>query len=83
MQDLSHMARNGPWVTSQAGGNMISSNEQALTAPGSPAADPLPDRDHQGDPSVTASGTRPVGTPPARVTTGHYIPATATWMPTA
>ena len=53
MQDLSDLAANGPWVTSQAGGNMMSSNEQAMTAPGSPPADPLPDREHQGDPTVT------------------------------
>jgi hypothetical protein len=55
MQDLSALAKNGPWISSQAGGNMQSSNEQAQTAPGSPPADPLPDREHQGDPTVTAT----------------------------
>lgn len=53
MRDLSSLAANGPWVTSQAGGNMTSSNEQAMTGKGTKPVDPLPDRDHQGDPHVT------------------------------
>jgi hypothetical protein len=78
MQDLSHLAANGPWVSSQAGGNMISGNDQAQTGPGSPPADPLPDRDHQGDPSVTASDTRPVGTPGPRRPVA-YTPVPVIW----
>ena len=77
--DLSHLAADGPWVTSQAGGNMTSSNAAAMTAPGSPPADPLPDRTHQGDPAVSSSDTVPVGTPPAKITTGGYVPSPAVW----
>ena len=79
MQDLSDLARNGPWVTSQAGGNMVSSNAEAQTAPGSLPSDTLPDRDHQGDPAVTASDMVPLGTPPARITTGGYAPSPSVW----
>jgi hypothetical protein len=80
MQDLSEMARNGPWVTSQAAGNMTSSNDEAMTAPGSQPVDPLPDRADQGDPKVTSSDDVPVGTPAARVTAG-YNPAAIIWKP--
>lgn len=66
VQDLSHLAANGPWATSQAGGNMVSSNEQAMTGPGSPPVDPLPDRDHQGDPHVSFTEDVALGTPPPR-----------------
>lgn len=34
---------------------MVSSNAQALTAPGSRPVDPLPDRADQGDPSIEAT----------------------------
>lgn len=78
MQDLSGQARFGPWATSQAGGNMISSNEQAMTAPGSEPSDPLPDRDHQSDPSVGVGAERPVGTAPSRLPAA-YRPVPVTW----
>ncbi len=75
MQDLSNLARNGPWVTSQAGGNMMSSNEQAMTAPGSDPADPLPDRTKQGDPTVDV-----VPKPRSVLTHGvAYSPAAVAW----
>jgi hypothetical protein len=53
VQDLSSMAANGPWITSQAAGNMQSSNQQAMSGPGTQPVDPLPDRTHQGNPTVT------------------------------
>ena len=78
MQDLSSMAKNGPWITSQAGGNMMSSNEQAMTAPGSLPADPLPDRSEQGDPKVTATAK-----PRSVLTHGTtYAPSPAVWKET-
>lgn len=40
--------------TSQAGGNMMSSNKLAMTAPGGEPTDPLPDRSKQGDVKVDA-----------------------------
>jgi hypothetical protein len=75
MEDLSGEARFGPWVTSQAGGNMVSSNERAMTALGGQPADPLPDRAHQGDPEVAvADKSRAV------LTRGvPYAPAPAVW----
>jgi len=57
---------------------MMSSNEQAITAPGSPPADPLPDREHQGDPTVTATAK-------PRSVLDHgttYAPAPAVWKET-
>lgn len=62
MQDLSHLAENSITATSQAAGNMLSSNAQAMTAPGSEPVDPLPDRARQDDPNLTQSGPDlPVG----------------------
>lgn len=58
MQDLSNLFSDplsALVVTSQAGGNMQSSNNDAMTAPGSKPTDPLPDRSEQGQPKVTAS----------------------------
>jgi hypothetical protein len=54
--DLSPLAEDSMWPTSQAAGNMSSSNAAAMTAPGSMPVDPLPDRMHQSDPQVTPSG---------------------------
>lgn len=51
-KDLSALAEDSMWVTSQAGGNMISSNEGACTAPGSQPVDKLTDRAVQSDPHV-------------------------------
>jgi hypothetical protein len=81
MQDLSSLAKNGPWVTSQAGGNMMSSTEQALTAPGSVPVDPLPDREHQGEPSLDMSASVPVGTAGKRKPTA-YTPTPVAWKDT-
>lgn len=56
MRDLSDLAVNSITATSQAAGNMTSSNATAMTAPGTEPVDPLPDRDHQGDPHLTPIG---------------------------
>ena len=64
--------------TSQAGGNMMSSNAQAMTAPGSEPVDPLPDRDHQGEPTLDVGSKQPVGTAQDRRPTG-YAPSPAAW----
>jgi hypothetical protein len=68
--------------TSQAGGNMVSSNRLACTSPGSPPVDPLPPAKDQGDPKITASGTRPVGTPPRRKPSGTRTMSPAAWKDT-
>lgn len=62
MQDLSALAKDSMWVTSQAGGNMVSSNEGAHTAPGSQPVDKLTDRDVQSDPHVEMPPPRAPGT---------------------
>jgi hypothetical protein len=75
MQDLSHLAANSMTVTSQAGGNMQSSNEQAMTAPGSDPVDPLPDRTKQGNPTLQVTNK-----PRSVLTHGvAYSPAAVTW----
>jgi hypothetical protein len=61
--DLSHLAADGPWITSQSG-NMDSANTPAMTGPGSPPAGA-----DRGAPTVVASDHVPVGTPPGRVAT--------------
>jgi hypothetical protein len=57
--DLSHLLRPDPVSalvpTSQAAGNMTSSNANARTAPGSVPVDPLPPAAEQDDPDVTAT----------------------------
>lgn len=72
-QDLSELSRNSMWPTSQAAGNMTSNADEAMTAPGSEPVDPLPDRDHQGNPTVklgTARQPGDDGKPSARGTAG-------------
>jgi hypothetical protein len=82
VQDLSSLAENGPWVTSQAGGNMMSSNEQAMTGKGTDPADPLPDRENQGDPKVGVTDTLQLNYPPGRITGSTYRPAPVAWKTT-
>lgn len=84
MQDLSQLAENSMWATSQAGGNMQSSSRQAMTAPGAPPVDPVPDRSEQGDPVIelgTPMKTGTSGKPPASGLTS-YTPGPAKWSPT-
>lgn len=59
MEDVSSLLPGDPITalspTSQAGGNMMSSNRYAMTAPGSQPTDPLPPAKDQGDPKITPS----------------------------
>lgn len=82
MKDLSNLARDSMTVTSQAGGNMSSSNEQAMTAPGSEPVDPLPDREHQGDPKLDIGPEMAVGTDGKRQPGTGYTPAPRQWKTT-
>jgi hypothetical protein len=82
MQDLSKMLTTDPVTalapTSQAGGNMMSSNRLAMTAPGSEPVDPLPPAQDQGDPKVTAiDHKRTVLDPEAAPEAGNPFPKTA------
>ena len=67
MQDLSHLATNSLTVSSMAAGNMVSSNEQAMTAPGSRPVDPLPGREDQGGPNPGMGAHGAVGTAKGRL----------------
>jgi hypothetical protein len=85
MQDLSDLAENSMWPTSQAGGNMQSSNREAMTAPGSEPVDPVPDRSEQGDPHIDLAEAMPPGTDGKPEVTGQqreYTPGTPSWKPT-
>lgn len=65
MQDLSDLAKNSMWPTSQAGGNMLASSEEAMTAPGSAPVDNLDDHlsEVHENPAVENSNASPI--PPA------------------
>ena len=85
MQDLSSLAKDSMWVSSQAGGNRQSSNELAMTAAGSPPVDPEVPADHLSDPHVSATSDLPVGTsgkPQASGQSGAYKPGPPRWKPT-
>ena len=73
MQDLGHMLPGSPFTalvpTAQEAGGLVSSNALAMTAPGTEPVTPLPDRDHQADPSLTPLATGRVATD--RPHTGH------------
>lgn len=67
MQDLSHLLPADPVTaltpTSQAAGNMMSSNEPAMTAPGGLPVDPLPPSKDQGSVRIDVAGPQiPPGT---------------------
>lgn len=82
MEDLSGKLTSDPVTalapTSQAGGNMMSSNRFAMTAPGSPPTDPLPPSKDQGDPAITAEAhKRTVLDPEAKPAIGNPYPNTS------
>jgi hypothetical protein len=52
-------ATGGMWATAQGGGNMLSSNEEAMTAPGSKPVTPMPSLGEQQDPAVAAEHVAP------------------------
>lgn len=75
MENLSSLAVDSMWVTSQAAGNMMSSNAKAMTAPGSQPVDVLVDRNNPArqDPTIDL-GTE---TPPS--TTGKPDVTNSRW----
>ena len=81
MEDLSALAQDSMWVTSQAGGNMQSGRPAAMSAPGSPPVDPLPPANAQGDPHVVMAGPqRPPGED-GKPQPGTYAPNPVRWGP--
>ena len=65
MQDLSKLAADSMWVTSQAGGNMLAGNEKAMTAPGSQPVDNLNYHVSQMIEDPTVEDSNAVRIPPA------------------
>lgn len=81
MRDLSDLAKDSMWITSQEGGNMVHDNTGAWSAPGSEPVTPMPPAERQPDPAVTFSGDElPVGTPPRRGEQS-YTPSPVKWGP--
>lgn len=85
MQDLSNLIPGDPITTlsptSMAGGNMMSDNKLAMTAPGSQPVDPLPPAKEQADPKVSASNSRQIqpGTTGKRKPASGYSPPEPSW----
>lgn len=76
MEDLSDLAKNSMWVTSEEAGNMMSGRHAAMSAPGSDPVTPLPPAKDQGEPKVTFTNSNQIepGTPPGRLRGGRPEP---------
>lgn len=61
MEDLSSLAENSMWPSSQAAGNMMSGRKVAMSAPGTQPVDPLPPAKDQGEPVVESISYDPAG----------------------
>lgn len=61
-RDLSDLARDSMWVTSQAAGNRQSKPDNAMTAPGSSPVDRELPEDQMADPAVEVGPAIPPGT---------------------
>ena len=83
MQDLSGLplAKTSLWVSSMSGGNTTSSNENAMSAPGSVPVDPMPAAKETADPAVGPMEDVPLGSPPRRID-ASYSPSPVTWKGT-
>ena len=85
MQDLSHILPSDPVTalapTSQAGGNVMSSNNLVGTAPGSQPVDPLPPAKDQGEPKVIPSNSTQIktGTTGKRKPSASYSAPKPSW----
>lgn len=83
MQDLSHLAKDSMWPTSQEAGNMMSDRPAAMSAPGSQPVTPLPPAKDQGAPTVAMpAATEPGddGKPKARE---GWSPGAPAWSKTS
>ena len=83
MRDLSNLAEDSMWSSSQAAGNMSSSNRLAQTAPGSPPVDPVQPAAKQGDPTVKLGTPMKTGTSGKPQASGQasYTPNPVRWGP--
>jgi hypothetical protein len=83
VQDLSDLAKDSIWSSSMAAGNMTSSNELAMTAPGSDPVDPVEPAADQGDPTIPLGAPMKTGTSgkPQASRQASYTPSPARWGP--
>jgi hypothetical protein len=88
-QDLSNLALKSLAVTSQEGGNMRASNEDAMTAPGSQPVDVMESAGHyfSNDPTIEMTNDTQIkpgtdGKPSARSGSGH-APGAPNWGKTS
>ncbi|HXJ26521.1 MAG TPA: hypothetical protein VNH17_12510 [Streptosporangiaceae bacterium] len=83
MQDLSKLAEDSMWPTSQAAGNRQSKPDKAMTAPGSSPVDRELDTANLADPHVELDPPMPPGTDGKPQASGQagYSPAPAAWKP--
>jgi hypothetical protein len=85
MEDLSSLAKDSMWCTSQAAGNRQSKSALAMTAPGSSPVDRELPSEQMADPHVNFSNPEiPTGTdgkPQASGQTGPYKPGPPKWGP--
>jgi hypothetical protein len=80
VQDLSHLAIDSMWVTSQEGGNMMSGRPAAMSAPGSQPVTPLPPAKDQGVPHVDLGPeTEPGDDGKPKATATHWNPGAPAW----
>lgn len=79
MRDLSALAKDSMWVTSQEGGNMIHDNSPAMTAPGSAPVTPVPRAETQPNPTVDVGTPRGVGDTGRGQPGKSYTPAVPAW----
>lgn len=80
MRDLSALAADSMWVTSQEGGNLVHDNSGAMTAPGSRPVTPLPPVEDQPDPAVALGTALKVGAPARHPQpSASFTPAAVTW----
>lgn len=76
MQDLSSLATDSMWVTSQEGGLMVHDNSKAFSAPGSRPVTPVPAPENQPDPTVDLGSPKP---PTVGTAGGGYSPSPVSW----
>ena len=83
MQDLSSLplAKTSLWVSSMSGGNTTSSNENAMSAPGSMPVDPMPNAKDAADPAVGPMQDIPLNYPPRPIHDG-FTPSPVAWKGT-
>ena len=79
MQDLSHLAKDSIWPTSQEAGNMMSGRDAAMSAPGSQPVTPLPPAKDQGEPTVEVPAAIRPGTDGKPQPRTGYHPGPPAW----